>query len=165
MTRHIVFAAALGAAVALGVPAAAIAAPAPVSAVTHVQADRAVGATTDHNLGLDGQCTWGAYEKFHEATQRWPLFSGNAADWSASARNNGWTVVLDAEVRSIVVFAPGVQGADPTYGHVAWVDNVEMRPDGTRWISITEMNGAAGPGKWSNRTIQDVVGMSYILAP
>lgn len=63
-----------------------------------------------------------------------------------------------------MVFQPGVQGADRTYGHVAWVNSVERRADG-RYINITEMNGAAGPWNWSSRTIKDVVGMSYILAP
>lgn len=57
-----------------------------------------------------------------------------------------------------------MQGADPTYGHVAWVDSVEQRADGL-YINITEMNGAAGPGVYNTRTVQDVVGMSYILAP
>lgn len=56
-----------------------------------------------------------------------------------------WTVVLDAEPRSIVVFEPGVHGADVTYGYVAWVDTVENRSDG-RWITITEMN-ATGTGQ------------------
>lgn len=135
------------------------------AAATAVAMDRAVGQTTDHNLGVGGQCTYGAYEKFHEATGLWPVFSGNAADWNDTAPGHGWTVVLDAEPRSVVVFEPGVQGADPTYGHVAWVDAVTPQPNGTRLVSITEMNGAAGEWGWSQRTITDVVGMSYILAP
>jgi surface antigen len=141
------------------VPTVVAAEPATAAAV----AGRTVGETTSGNLGISGQCTWGAYEKFHEATGLWPIFDGNAADWNDTAPNHGWTVVLDAEPRAVVVFEPGVQGADATYGHVAWVDAVDYRLDG-RWITITEMN-AIGTGEWSQRTIKDVIGMSYILAP
>jgi surface antigen len=140
-------------------PATATAEPVTATAVT----GRTVGDTTTGNLGIPGQCTWGAYEKFHEATGLWPVFDGNAAEWNDTAPNHRWTVVLDAEPRAVVVFEPGVQGADATYGHVAWVDAVENRADG-RWITITEMN-AIGTGQWSQRTIKDVIGMSYILAP
>ncbi|PPF09951.1 hypothetical protein C5B98_13825 [Rathayibacter sp. AY1A5] len=125
---------------------------------------RATGVTEGANSGAAGQCTWGAKEKFFEATGLRPAIYGNALDWDTSAAANGWTTVLDAQARSIVVFEPGVQGADPTYGHVAWVDSVEKRADGL-YINITEMNGAAGPGVYNTRTVQDVVGMSYILAP
>jgi hypothetical protein len=97
---------------------------------------------------------WGVAGKFHEATGLWPAFDGNALDWNDTAPNHGWTVVLDAEPRAVVVFEPGVQGADATYGDVAWVDAVDYRPDG-RWIGITEMN-AIGVGQWSQRTIKDV---------
>lgn len=125
---------------------------------------RAIGATEAANSGAAGQCTWGAKEKFYEATGLRPAIYGNALDWDTSAAANGWSTVLDAQARSIVVFEPGVQGADPTYGHVAWVDSVEQRADGL-YINITEMNGAAGPGNYNTRTVKDVVGMSYILAP
>jgi surface antigen len=124
---------------------------------------RSFGRTEASNSAPWGQCTWGAKEKFHQATGVYPALYGNAKDWSASAGNAGWTVVADAEARSIVVFQPGVQGADRTNGHVAWVDSVEFRADG-RYVHITEMN-AVGFGQWSNRVLKDVAGMSYILAP
>jgi surface antigen len=168
-TRHRLLAAAGIAAALLGagvITQPVSANPVPVSAVaTTVAVDRTVGETTTGNLGVGGQCTYGAYEKFHEATGLWPVFAGNAADWNDTAPAHGWTVVLDAEPRAVVVFEPGVQGADPTFGHVAWVDAVTPQADGTRLVSITEMNAAAGEWGWSQRTITDVVGMSYVLAP
>lgn len=122
------------------------------------------GRTEPANSADAGQCTWGAKQKFWEATGVYPGIYGNAKDWRASARAAGWTVVDDAEPRSIVVFQPGVQGAHRGLGHVGWVDSVENRRDG-RYVHIIEMNGAGGPGVWSQRTIKDVAGMSYILAP
>jgi len=125
---------------------------------------RTWGRTEATNSADWGQCTWGAKEKFHDATGKYPAIYGNAKDWATSARNAGWTVVADALPRSIVVFQPGVQGANATNGHVAWVDSVDYRSDG-RYINITEMN-VNGVGVWSRRAgVKDVAGMSYILAP
>ncbi|HVF13717.1 MAG TPA: CHAP domain-containing protein [Acidimicrobiales bacterium] len=121
------------------------------------------GAVAATNTAVGGQCTWGAKEKFKAATGRYPAFAGNAHEWDTTARNGGWTVVLDAEVRSIVVFEKGVQGASWANGHVAWVEHVEFRADG-RWIHIVEMNWT-GPWQWSQRVVKDVAGMSFILAP
>ena len=137
----------------------------PVTPACAAGGDRNVGNVRDGNYYPYGQCTWGAYQKFYEATGLFPEIVGNAADWHESAVANGWSVVLDAQARSVVVFQPGVQGADPTYGHVAWVDSVEDTADG-RVIYITEMNAnGAGDGTWSTRAVLDVPGMSFILAP
>jgi surface antigen len=130
---------------------------------------RATGQTRNFNAGASGQCTYGAYQKWFEAsaTRNYPALTGSAKDWANSARATGWTVVLDAEPRSIVVFQPGVYQADRTYGHVAWVNNVEKRADG-RYINITEMNyglNGSGLNRWHSRTVKDIPGMSYILQP
>ena len=65
----------------------------------------------------------------------------------------------------MVVFQPGVAGAGPI-GHVAWVDSVTPRSDGTA-IHVTEMNNVyyGGVGIFSDRDIMNVPGMSYILLP
>ena len=153
---------------ALGVPTLAAApAQADTVATAAVTADsgRTVGTTEATNTVPDPtQCTYGAKEKFHEATGLYPAFKGNAYEWADTAAATGWTTVLDAQARSIVVFQPGVQGSDATYGHVAWVDSIEQHPDGL-YINITELNGVAGPGQWGTRQVKDVPGMSYILAP
>lgn len=157
--------ASLAVAVPVAGAAPAFAAPTTTEATAAVSStSAAIGVTEATNTGYPGQCTWGAKEKFFEATGLRPAIYGNAKDWTNSAAANGWTTVLDAQARSIVVFQPGVQGADPTYGHVAWVDSVEYRDDGT-YITMTEMNGLAGPYVYNTRTVKDVVGMSFILAP
>ncbi|MGX7724570.1 CHAP domain-containing protein [Rhodococcus sp. 5G237] len=140
------------------VPACSSAAPA--------TAGRATGQTRGTNTGVSGQCTWGAYHKWFVASgnRHYPALSGNAKDWAASARATGWTVVADAQPRSIVVFQPGVHYADRTYGHVAWVDRVEHRADGV-YVTITEMNYGGRVGQWNTRTVKDIPGMSFILLP
>lgn len=125
---------------------------------------RVKGQTTSGNHAVGGQCTWGALEQWYAATGYYPYWSGNAKDWKNSAGSNGWMVVLNAQARSIVVFQPGVQGADATYGHVAWVESVESRSDGL-YVHILEMNGPAGAWNYDRRVVKDVLGMSYILAP
>lgn len=125
---------------------------------------RAVGSTARRNIAPFGQCTWGAFEMFHRATGMWPRITGDAWLWRYTAAANGWTVVPDAQPRSIVVFQPRVQGASRRYGHVGWVESVHRRADG-RWITVVEMNGTSGPGRWDRRTVREVNGMSYILAP
>lgn len=49
---------------------------------------------------------------------------------------------------TIAVFAPGSAGADANYGHVAVVIGVSGDH-----VTVKEMNGAAGLGKTSTRTI------------
>jgi len=124
-----------------------------------------VGQTTNVNNAMPGQCTDGALQKWFQATGSYPAVSGNAKDWPASARATGWTVVEDAQPRSLVVFQPGVQGASGD-GHVAWVNSTRQQADGV-YINITEMNNAqhGGPGAWWTRDVKEVPNMSYILLP
>ena len=127
--------------------------------------DRTTGRTQGGNPGTDGQCTWGAAQKWFEASGSYPAFRGDARAWRDSAIAAGWTVVDDAQDRSIVVFQPGIAGASAV-GHVAWVDSVSQRPDG-RWIHVTEMNDSqlGGVGIFNDRDVKNVPGMSYILLP
>jgi surface antigen len=134
-------------------------APSPMSAV------RTTGNTMATNPGLAGQCTWGAAQKWFEASGSYPALAGDALRWGDSAVAAGWTVSDDPQERSIVVFPPGVAGAS-SIGHVAWVDSVSQRADG-RYIHVTEMNNAyyGGAGIFDDRDIKNVPGMSYILMP
>jgi surface antigen len=134
--------------------------PAPTPAPT---SGRTIGLKVSTNLGVAGYCTWGALEQWRANTGYYPSWSGDAMYWASTAKRNGWTVVPNAETRSIVVFQPGVQGARSS-GHVGWVTSVDNRADG-RYITFIEMNGTAGFNKWDNRTVKDIAGMSYILAP
>jgi surface antigen len=126
---------------------------------------RATGKTQGVNPGAPGQCTWGAAQKWFEASGSYPALVGDASAWRDSAAAAGWTVVDDPRDRSIVVFQPGVAGAS-SIGHVAWVDSVSQRPDGW-WIHVTEMNNSylGGVGIFDDHDVKDVPGMSYILLP
>ena len=138
-----------------------------VGVVSHGTSDAGgtAGLTQTVNPGTPGQCTWGAAQKWFEASGSYPAMRGDAMFWADSARAAGWTVVDDARERSIVVFPPGVAGAG-SIGHVAWVDSVSQRLDG-RWIHVTEMNNLSmgGPGIFNGRDVKQVPGMSYVLLP
>jgi surface antigen len=124
---------------------------------------RTAGRTQSINPGTEGQCTWGAAQKWFEASGSYPAMRGNALDWRDSAAAAGYTVVDQPQDRSMVVFQPGVSGAGG-YGHVAWVDSVSA--DGQS-IHVTEMNNVAmgGVGIFNDRDVRNVPGMSYILMP
>lgn len=129
------------------------------------------GLTVGDNPFPAGQCTWGAdnlvhnlmasdpsqYPSGHNYIDIW----GNADQWASSAKSNDWTVTSTPRVDSVVVFQPGVQGADSTYGHVALVTAVNS--NGT--FQIEEMNGPAGPGRYDYRTVAHTTGESFILIP
>lgn len=97
-------------------------------------AARKTGQKASYNQGYSGYCTWGAYEKWKQATGYYPLIGGNAIAWDENAAARGWTVTSTPEARSIVVINEGY------YGHVGWVRAVEQRSDGL-YIHTTEMNG------------------------
>lgn len=132
------------------------------------------GGTIGHTIGDNpfpaGQCTWGADNLAHVFMATDPSaypsghnfieVSGNALSWAGSAAANGWTVVGTPHLDSIVVFQPGVQGADAPYGHVAWVTAVYS--NGT--FQIEEMNATAGPN-YDFRTVSVASGESFILIP
>lgn len=144
----------------LGAQAVVVASPAYADTIEQL-AVRTVGRTQTINPGTPGQCTWGAAEKWFEATGAYPAMRGNALEWTNTAAAAGYTVVDTPQERSLVVFQPGVAGAG-VYGHVAWVDSVSS---GGQVIRVTEMNGVAGEGLWNDRVIQNVAGMTYILLP
>jgi surface antigen len=161
------FVAAVAVSSALSLVAASATAPANGDTATN----RTTGLTTDHNplSGYEGYCTWGAQEQIHvHAGYYVRALTGNAEDWASQARAAGWTVVGEAQPRSIAVYSSSLVGG---VGHVAWVDAVNGAD-----ITITEMNfgpGAtaangyrtAGFNEFDTRTARDVPGMSYILIP
>ncbi|WP_374929070.1 CHAP domain-containing protein [Kytococcus sedentarius] len=114
-----------------------------------------------YNTAPKGQCTWGAKDRFNARYGFYPDVYGNAKDWHDSAIAGGYTVDMNAVPHSIVVFQPGVHGANPRYGHVGWVASVDIAADGSRSLLIKEMNWD-GDGAWHWRRVDDVVGMSYI---
>lgn len=94
-----------------------------------------------------GQCTWWAYVRRHQLGLPVGSYFGNGAQWANSARAHGYRVDQSPSVGAVIVFAPGQDGADPVYGHVAIVEAVY----GNR-VLISESN-ARGLGVISNRTL------------
>ena len=127
---------------------------------------RATGRTLQDNPTPSGTPLWGALEKWFQVSKRqfYPAISGAPKDLVQAARAAGWTVVERPEPRSIVVFAPRVDGAPPA-GHVAWVDTTAQRRDG-QYIGITEVHGNGdGLNTWTSRQVRHQPGMTYILLP
>lgn len=162
-TKGVVAAIAVSGALVLG----AVMAPATVDA----ESDRTMGRTVDHNplAGSEGYCTWGVQEQIHVHTGYYiQALTGNAETWASQARAAGWTVVDDAEPRSIAVYSSALVGG---VGHVAWVDAVNGAD-----MTITEMNFGSGATaangfrttgfhEFSTRIAREIPGISYILVP
>lgn len=142
----------------------------PVCVGTPAGGSGKIGQTVGDNPFPAGQCTWGAdnlahifmatdpsaYPAGHNFIDVW----GNALDWASSAAGHGWTVVTTPHLDSIVVFQPGVQGAEAPYGHVAWVTAVYSNGK----FQIEEMNATAG-ANYDFRTVATASGESFILVP
>lgn len=106
-------------------------------------------ATGDNGNGYPyGQCTWWAYKRRAELGLPTASHFGNGGQWADAARRLGYWVDSTPRVGDAVVFKPGQQGADATYGHVAVVEAVDDK--GNITISEANVNGKVGP---FNRTI------------
>lgn len=79
-----------------------------------------VSTTDTSNTYPVGQCTWFVKNRATWVGNRW----GNANQWPASARANGFRVDNSPEVGSVVVFLNGAQYSNATYGHVGYVISV-----------------------------------------
>lgn len=97
------------------------------------------------------QCTWWAYIRRHQLGLPCGSHFGNGGQWANSARRLGYEVNHTPSVGAIMVFAPGQDGASPTYGHVAIVEAV--MPDGS---VITSECGAVLRGHPISRRIWNV---------
>ena len=124
------------------------------------------GFNPNHATGEDGsgypygQCTWWAYTRRHQLGLPVGSHFGNARSWGESAKALGyWVDGTPRHVGDIIVFAPGQQGADANYGHVAIVEKINA--DGS--IEISESN-VKGLGVISNRTFSadDASKLTYI---
>ena len=106
-----------------------------------------------------GNCTWYAAYKRDDLpyqNQSW----GNAKDWITNARSVGYPTGTTPQVGAIVVFQPGVQGADSTYGHVAYVEQVysstSFRVTSQSWLGNCVL---------SNYTAYTGTGVDFIYHP
>lgn len=80
-----------------------------------------------------GQCTWYVYNRMAQLGKPVDEFMGNGSAWGIKGKILGYSVTNTPKVGTAVCFAPGVFDADPVYGHVAFVEVVNV--DGSLLIS------------------------------
>ena len=92
------------------------------------------------NGGYFGQCTYYVFNRLAQVgTPIGYSMMGNAAEWPSYARSYGYSVSNSPSAGSAIVFQQGLAGADPTYGHVAFVEAVNA--DGSVYISEMNVRG------------------------
>jgi len=123
----------------------------------------ATGDKVNRNLGDAGNCTWEALNIWDQYEGYYPLWYGNAYQWSASAAQYGWTVTSVPMSESIVVFPASNASALTVDGHVAWVNRVTVS-GGNVILNITEMN-YEGFNVVDTRNVTANSSLRYIVAP
>ena len=107
-----------------------------------------------------GQCTYWAAFRYHQLTGLWVPWLGNAGDWAYNAPGFGWHVSYAPRVGSIIVLAPGVQGAGG-YGHVAIVESINA--DGS--VNTSNFNWGYGDfGVMTYHTFSPGYGVTFVWA-
>mgnify|MGYP000750898435 CR=1 FL=1 len=86
-----------------------------------------------------GQCTWWAYTRRAQLGLPAGSHFGDARSWVIPLALSAIVDNMARHVGDIVVFAPGQQGADGYYGHVAIVE--EVNADGSIKISESNVKG------------------------
>lgn len=106
-----------------------------------------------------GQCTW--WTCMRAKKLGWTgvgRYWGNGQDWASSGAKAGFRITKNAPVAGAIISWPaGVQGSDPTYGHVGVVESVD-----TAKGTITTSEKGAGYKVYS-RTMPIVNGGTYVL--
>lgn len=110
------------------------------------------------------QCTYWAQQRYHALTGIWTPCTGNGYQWAQQAQANGWQVTSQAptNVPSIACFQPGIQMADPNYGHVAVVEKVNA--DGSIYTSNYNYYPHIGDRVVVYATFRQGPGVSFIYA-
>ncbi len=84
-----------------------------------------------------GQCTYWAWERYHQVTGREAPFRGNGGQWAEEAASHpGWKAGTQPRVGAFAVILPYVYQGGNAVGHVAYVESIEE--DGT--FTVSEMN-------------------------
>ncbi|MGT2907777.1 phage tail tip lysozyme [Streptococcus dentiloxodontae] len=101
-----------------------------------------------------GQCTWFVYNRAKELGINFDPYMGNGGDWQNKA---DYTTTHTPTEHAAISFSPGQAGADPTYGHIAFVEQVKS--DGS--ILISESNASGGLGVVSYRTFDKATASQF----
>lgn len=108
------------------------------------------------------QCTWWVYNRAKEFGINYSKAMGNGGDWQF---NSNYTVTTTPQLHSAVSFSPGqiVGGqwqADPTYGHVAFVEAIH--PDGSLLISQSGL-GFSSVVNYQVISASDALQLHYVI--
>lgn len=86
-----------------------------------------------------GQCTWYVHQRRHQIGKDVPTTLGNGGDWGDNAPIAGYKVGKIPKVGADASIKPGIGGAPPPYGHVAFVEKVNK--DGSIIVSESNVKG------------------------
>ncbi|WP_445194500.1 CHAP domain-containing protein [Staphylococcus xylosus] len=86
-----------------------------------------------------GQCTWYVHQRRHQIGKDVPTTLGNGGDWGDKAPMVGFKVGKTPKVGAAASIKPGIGGAPPIYGHVAFVEKVNK--DGSIMVSESNVEG------------------------
>ena len=105
-----------------------------------------------------GNCTWYVYNRMKQFGKSIYPYMGNANQWAYTySQTSGATLADKPSPGDAVIFANGVYGSHPSYGHVAFCEAV--LEDGS--IIISEMN-IRGEYSMSYRILKPAPGMYYM---
>jgi hypothetical protein len=88
---------------------------------------------------------------------------GSAVGWKDGWNARGWPTGSAPRVGAVVWYAPGAEGADPTYGHVAIVKAVNA--DGSYLEEGYNGNPAPEDHKYYTRTVNSDVPSAFLYVP
>ena len=121
---------------------------------------------------IEFQCTWYiANQTDREDVWEWlPDYGADAKTWAESAKEAGIPVsstddsgfsIRDVQVGDILVLQPNSHGANPVYGHVAYVESIN---NSNNSIHVSEYNGL-NVNAYGERDLTIIQGMSFIHKP
>ena len=123
------------------------------------------GTAHPNERGERGQCTEGALNAWRKYLGYFPLWYGNAGQWSATAPQYGYKVTDTPMPYSMVVMPNRAAG----FGHVAFVKAIARSSTGVWSLRIFEENydGTAGAPtghtRWTNVPFEP--SFLYVVAP
>lgn len=111
-----------------------------------------------HSAFPEGQCTWFASSRRNLSM----AIRGHAKFWADQAAGDGYDVGQVPVKGSIMVWQPGVHGADERFGHVSFVERVVPLDDGRFKVYYTD-NDFRDPSLPSSAIIDpEQVGVDFI---
>lgn len=106
----------------------------------------AMGISSEDTTYQAFQCTWWASVRRAKIGKPVDGYMGNGGQWDDSARRLGYKTGKSPKAGDVIVFEPGVLGADAGFGHVAIVEEVKENGDiliseaARSWMAVATRN-------------------------